>query len=63
MLKTHMKTDKNSYFTFDDDQAHIYSTGYKEGYEAGWKHCLVVCNAIWNRDDNKRNSGLKFGDF
>jgi hypothetical protein len=65
MMNTHMKTDNNSYLEMaNDHDAEIYKKAYEDGYKAGWRRCLLVCNKVWYVESkHKGGSDVKFGGF
>lgn len=57
----HLKFDDNSRKECTDEQVVLYDKAYIEGYNAGYKQCMM---SRWAYNNNKKpGRDFKFGDF
>lgn len=59
--QNHLKYDSNSRGECTDEQVVLYDKAYIEGYNAGYKQCML---SRWAYENNKKpGKDFKFGDF
>ena len=56
----HLKYDDNSRKTFSDEEVKIYDKAYIDGYNAGYRQCLL---SRWKYNNKRPGTDFKFGGF